>query len=58
MGMTHINLTTLMECNAKACEYYNSLPEHVKEKIKASGNDIDSFDSLKNYVHNLLQNKK
>ena len=58
MGIDHISLTTLMESDSNACDYYNSLPEHIKEKIKTNGNNINSFDSLKNYVNNLLQNKK
>ncbi|MBR2471775.1 MAG: hypothetical protein IKL42_06980 [Clostridia bacterium] len=55
MGCNHISLTTLMESDSKACDYYNSLPEHIKEKIKSDGENIDSFESLKNYAQNLLR---
>ena len=55
MGCNHISLTTLMESDSKACDYYNSLPEHIKEKIKKNGENIDSFESLKNYAQNLLR---
>jgi len=58
MGIDHISLTTLMESDSNACDYYNSLPEHIKEKIKSYGENINSFDSLKDYVQNLLQDTK
>lgn len=57
MGCNHISLTTLMESDSKACDYYNSLPEHIKEKIKSNGDNIDSYESLKNYALNLLNGK-
>ena len=54
MGYNHISFTTLMESDSKACDYYNSLPEHIKEKIKSGGDNIDSYESLKNYAQILL----
>ena len=55
MEISHVSLTTLMESDANACDYYNSLPEHIKEKIKNSENNITSFESLKEYAQNLLR---
>ena len=55
MEMSHVSLTSLMESDANACDYYNSLPEHIKEKIKNSENNITSFESLKEYAQNLLR---
>lgn len=54
MGTGHISLTTLMESDSKACDYYNSLPEHIKEKIRTCGDNIDSFEALKTCAQNLL----
>ena len=55
MGIGHLNLTTLMESDAAACEYYNSLPEHIKEKIKNNEDNITSLEALKDFAQNLFR---
>ncbi|MCL2351075.1 MAG: hypothetical protein FWC55_00935 [Firmicutes bacterium] len=41
--------------DADARQYYNELPEYVREMIQSRGGDVNSFDSLKSHADRLLK---
>ena len=54
--MTHYSdLQSLIFQDADARQYYNELPEYVREMIQSRGDDINSFESLRHYADNLLK---
>jgi len=48
-------LNSLIFQDADARQYYNELPEYVREMINSRGHNVNSFDSLKDYAENLLR---
>ena len=49
------DLQSLIFQDADARQYYNELPEYVREMIQSRGNDVNSFDSLKSHAGRLLK---
>ncbi len=49
------NLTLLIDNETEAKSYFNSLPGFVKEQISSRSDNINSFESLKDYAENLLR---
>jgi len=53
--MKYNNLYEVLEQEKKANEYYFSLPEYVRSSISQRADNVNSFDSLKDYAENLLR---
>ncbi|MCL2462080.1 MAG: hypothetical protein FWF44_05390 [Defluviitaleaceae bacterium] len=49
------DLQALIFQDADARQYYNELPEYVREMIHERGGDVNSFDSLKSHADRLLR---
>jgi len=49
------DLRALIFQDADARQYYNELPEYVREMIQSRGGDVNSFDSLKSHADRLLK---
>lgn len=46
----------LIKRNRKARNYFLSLPDYVQEQIATRSENVNTFDSLKDYAQNLLRN--
>lgn len=55
MYKKYSGLFSLIEEDSKANEYYESLPDYVKQSISAREQNINSFASLRDYAENLLR---
>ena len=49
------NLNEVLKNDKEANEYFNSLPDYVKEQISSRGDGVNSLASLKDYAENLLR---
>lgn len=49
------DLMALTKDDNRASEYYAELPDYVKEQISQRANNINSFESLRDYAENLLR---
>ena len=49
------DLYSLIDTEAKARKYYDSLPEYVKDQISQNAYGVNSIESLKDYAENLLR---
>ena len=49
------DLYSLIDQEAEADQFYNSLPDYVREMISQRATSVNSFESLQNYADNLLQ---
>ena len=48
-------LNELIKNDSQARTYFQGLPQHVRDGISAREQNINSFDSLKDYAENLLR---
>ncbi len=48
-------LSSLINSESEAKSYYNSLPEYVREQISTRGQNVNSYQSLRDYAENLLR---
>lgn len=48
-------LLELTKQNNEASQYFSSLPSYVKEQINQRADNINSFESLRDYAENLLR---
>ena len=53
--MKYTDLTALLDSNIDAKNYFNSLPNYVKDQISDIAENINSFESLRDYSENLLR---
>ena len=53
--MKYTDLTALLDSNVEAKNYFNSLPAYVKDQINDRAENINSFESLRDYSENLLR---
>ncbi len=53
--MKYANLNALLKGDAKAKQYYDSLPDYVKEQISSRGENVNSMASLQDYAENLTR---
>lgn len=51
----YLNLQSLVNSDSKAMEYFSSLPDYVREQIQSRADNVNSFDSLRDYAENLLR---
>lgn len=55
MDQKYPNMYALMEQEKQAKEYYNSLPDYVRDQISTRADNVNSFASLQDYAENLLR---
>lgn len=48
-------LNELLDAEQDAKSYFTKLPDYVKEHIRTREQNVNSFDSLKDYAENLLR---
>lgn len=53
--MKYSGLDELLDCEAEAKNYFNKLPDYVRQHIQTREQNVNSFDSLKDYAENLLR---
>ena len=52
------DLTDLIRAETMAHKYFYSLPSYVREHIETRADNVNSFESLKDYAENLLAGDK
>ncbi|NLG92644.1 MAG: hypothetical protein GX485_03635 [Clostridiales bacterium] len=57
MGRKYSGLYELIENDGEAGDYFDTLPEYVKESIQEREQNINSFESLRDYATNLMRNE-
>jgi len=55
MPKVYTGLNELINNEPQANEYFNKLPEYVREHINTRAHNVNSFDSLKDYAENLTR---
>ncbi len=45
----------LFKSDSSAKQYFDKLPDYVREQISTRAGGVNSFDSLKDYAENLLR---
>ena len=55
MPKKYESLAQLLQADNKARAFYDSLPEYVRDQIKARGRSVNSFESLSDYADNLTR---
>jgi len=53
--MKYADLNALLKGDPKAKQYYDSLPDYVKEQISSRGENVNSMASLQDYAENLTR---
>ena len=53
--MKYPNVYDLIEHEQAAKEYFNKLPDYVREQICTRSQNVNSFSSLKDYAENLTR---
>lgn len=49
------NLNKLIESDSEAKQYFDSLPDYVRDHISTHNGGVNSFESLRDYAENLLR---
>ena len=55
MTKKYISLNELLIAEKSAKEYYESLPDYVRDQISWRDGAVNSLDSLQDYAENLLR---
>lgn len=55
MPQKYPDLQTLMNQDKNAENYFNSLPDYVREQIRVRAYSVNSMASLQDYAENLLR---
>lgn len=55
MSVEYSDLKSLIFQNCDARQYYNELPKDVREQLGSRSSNITSYESLQDYVKNLLK---
>ena len=53
--MSYSDLNALLQGDADARHYFETLPDYAREQISARASSVNSFASLKDYAQNLLR---
>lgn len=53
--MKYPDLNTLLQSDAHAKAYFNTLPDYVQSQIMSRAGHVNSFDSLQDYAENLTR---
>jgi len=55
MSAKYNDLHTLINSDRNALEYFNALPDYVREQITTRSQSVNSIESLEDYAENLLR---
>ena len=55
MANTYESLDALLAADNQAKNYFNALPDYVREQIRTRGSNVNSTRSLMDYAENLLR---
>ncbi|MDD3766463.1 MAG: hypothetical protein PHF89_04655 [Eubacteriales bacterium] len=55
MSKKYRDLNLLLESEPEAKRYFSSLPDYVRSSIVQRPQNVNSFESLKDYAENLLR---
>lgn len=55
MQQKHSSLTNLLNEDLLARNYFNKLPDYVKDHIKTREQNVNTFENLKDFAENLLR---
>lgn len=55
MEQKYPGLHTLIAEDVRAREYYKALPDYVQDQIGTRAQNVNSFESLRDYAENLLR---
>lgn len=55
MGKKYNDLFSLIDCDARAHQYFSSLPDYVQEEMDKRAQNINSFESMCDYADNLTR---
>ena len=55
MSDKYSGLQSLISQDSEARQYFNELPEYVREQISQRDHNVNSFASLRDYAENLLR---
>lgn len=53
--MKYPDLNTLLQNEPEAKAYFNTLPDYAREQIGTRAQNVNSFDSLRDYAENILR---
>lgn len=53
--MKYADLNALLQSEPQAKQYFNALPDYVRDQINTRPGHINSFDSLRDYAENLTR---
>jgi hypothetical protein len=55
MPNKYSDLYSLIDLDNEASSYFASLPYYIKQSVSSRSQNINSFDSLRDYAENLLR---
>ena len=55
MSQKYESLAQLLQHDARARAFYDSLPDYVRDQIKTRGQSVNSYESLSDYADNLTR---
>lgn len=53
--MKYPNLDDLLRSEAEARQFFDRLPDYVREQIRTRADGVNSFESLRDYADNLTR---
>jgi len=51
----YADLQAMIFQDGNARQYYNELPEYIRDELSSRGDDLTTFDSLKRHAETLLE---
>lgn len=55
MSVKYSDLQSLIFQDTEARQYYNELPDYVRDQINTRSDNVNSYESLRDYAENLLR---
>jgi len=55
METKYKNMQAMLLANPDAKQYFNSLPDYVREQISTRADSVNSYSGLRDYAENLLR---
>lgn len=53
--MKYQNMQALLQSEPMAQQYFNTLPDYVRKQIQTRADNVNSFESLRDYAENLTR---
>lgn len=53
--MKYPDLNSLLQNDAQARQYFDTLPDYAREQISTRAENVNSYASLKDYAENILR---